>query len=367
MLRTLAVYCIALTVTILFTMTLSGCGPDPQERMDTLQQKTSALAASLNEDFVALREMAVKYANVIGGMVDSGKRYPDAPANEYVWFQDDFYYTDPHLKRDHTVAFLNGFYLPEGSGVPIPENYDKAQRIAPGAPEMQRIKAHMAIYEAVWPQVKADFEARFAPGTWYFFSVFPQDWLMMYSFPVDVASVLPRGLDLPTVSQAFWMRGVLPETNPHQKPYWKPYVWIGQAGEGLLMGVSAPYKAERDVDYLCVDNTFFLNPYIENKLSGVEGNIVVLDAMTTVVDSTGEQLFKTLPEFDYLEQLRKNPTYGKEFRLPHESQSTDMQTLGKAILDGKNRFEHSINDTTYLVVVSPVPEVNFYVVGLVEK
>src|SRR4030042_2704134 len=56
------------------SLLLNACGPSPQQKMESLKKDTDALAASINADFVALRELSVKYANLIGKMVDSGER-----------------------------------------------------------------------------------------------------------------------------------------------------------------------------------------------------------------------------------------------------------------------------------------------------
>src|SRR4030042_6473412 len=60
------------------SLLLAACGPSPQQKMESLKKDTDALAASLNGDFVALRELGVKHANLIGKMLDSGVRQPDA-------------------------------------------------------------------------------------------------------------------------------------------------------------------------------------------------------------------------------------------------------------------------------------------------
>ena len=56
-----------------------------------------------------------------------------------------------------------------------------------------------------------------------------------------------------------------------------------------------------------------------------------------------------------------------EFKLTHESQAPYVQEIGRKVLAGEKAFEAGIKGKTYTVLVADIPEVNFYVAGLVEK
>ncbi len=76
---------------------------------------------------------------------------------------------------------------------------------------------------------------------------------------------------------------------------------------------------------------------------------------------------KEVFDFDSIKSMRTQSIIEEDFRLTLEKQTAGIKKLAKKVLKGEKEFEVDIKGKSYTVLVEKIPEVKFYLIGLLES
>ncbi len=196
-------------------------------------------------------------------------------------------------------------------------------------------------------------------------SFFAKTYNFTISYPFyDIISVVPPKFDY---EPTFWFQWTLQEKNPERKTLWIPEPFIAIGPEGWLLSVYSPvYHRETVEGVIATDVSIYQRT--NDLLHDNPHALLLVSGETLVIGSTPSckpLKIKTIKQYDYLEQLRKNPETSEEFKLSHESQPADLQRLARKIKQ-QTEFTITMYENEYFVTVGRLEEVELYMIGLLE-
>ncbi len=187
----------------------------------------------------------------------------------------------------------------------------------------------------------------------------------------DFASLIPPGI--PDIHIFDWFNIITPEKDPDRSPRWtpEPFVSIGAQGEGgWIQTVSVPiylkdgrFFGDSTSDMLIIP---FTKVYFDNEKKAMlmlSHNMLPISLTKAAEDIIG---VKGIVDYYYLNQLIKNPKAADNAYFTHVSQPEDIKELAGKI-SGNSKFEQKVKGKTYIFIVEKIPEVNSYLLGIVNK
>ncbi len=367
-----------LSITILAViLLLGGCGDDKQ-RLQDARQEVERLAAKINDAFVTARDNTLLRKAIVEQAYENKDQYDlsiegmdVSEGGVYKWFEEYVYYpVEDKFDGKGMITFISsesGLYIDPQLEY-RPENFSKARQIEKDGPEMAAVKQDIRLWEYILTDVT---EAGDDIGyTEYVYFANPRQWLQIHNFYFDYVSAYSPKVIQEILGNLEWLVNGTPYGNPEGIPLWTQDAFVAMVGEGWLETLSLPlYAHDRYIGFL--NANLYPVEIAEQDFKNNNHTVLFLGSSTSLlgVSKSAKALLevKELHDFDYLEQMKENAFVQDEFKLTHESQKPSTQEIGKKILAGEKEFEVDIKGTTYTVIVGDIPEVNFYVVGLVEK
>ncbi len=371
------IYSTLLITVITLSLLLGGCG-DYKQRLQDARQEVDRLAKKINKTFVTVRNNTVLRKEIIENAYENMDQYDlsiegmdVSEGGFYTWFEDYVYYpVEDKFDGKGMLTWVGsetGLYIdPEIEYKP--ENFDKARRIAIDGPEMVEIKQEIRLWEHILLEVVEAGEKPEFPEVPYFAN--PRLWLNMFGEYFDYVSTINPKLTQEILGHLEWTSNGAPYGNPDGIPKWtiEPYVHLLLGG--WIESVSVPVYCRGKYKGL-MNSYVVVKIIIESLIQPQQSQVLLIGTRTSLlgISASAKNLLdaKEVTDYDYLEQLAKYVMVEDEFKLTHDSQQPYTQEIGRKILAGEKEFEVEIKGKTYTVLVGDIPEVNFYVVGLVEK
>jgi hypothetical protein len=356
---------------------LSACGRHTK-KVEELKIETDRLAGEINQIFVTARENLVLRARMVQDAYEHKDRYDlstegmdVSEGGVYDWFEDWFYVPTEDKFNGRGMINLyngnNGMYLDPDVEY-MPENFAKARKIATDGPELELIKREMRLWEYIIGDVmEAGKDLGYAEYTYF---ANPRGWLNVTSMYFEYTSAASPDLTQEIMGNLEWVKNGTPFGNPERTPKWTKGAAAAIGGEGWVALISMPVYANGQ--YILLENNNVYPLEISTKLFNThEQKLLFLDLHTSLLGISPpakEALgLNELTDFDYIRQMQENAFVQDELKLIHDTQKPGIQELGNKVLAGEKQFEVTIDAQTYTVVVDDIPEVRFYVVGLVKK
>lgn len=176
----------------------------------------------------------------------------------------------------------------------------------------------------------------------------------------DVVSTLPPGLDLFSLPWA---------TMAYREAAWSPDPFVSLSS-GWFMTRAAPVFINNYLEGIATSDIRILDltyKYIDHS----SYLLLLISQNTTLVGMSDilSEILETpkLSSYEYLTQLHENPETEDEHKILHESRDKLLRQMAINVLKGKTGLNTFINDKEYQVYYRKIPEVNFYVIGLVRN
>jgi len=358
-------------------MSLFACS-DHKKRTKETRQEVMRLAKKIDQAFVTARKNTVIRKGIVERAYENMDKYDlsiegmdVSEGGIYKWFEDYLYYpTKDKFDGKGMICYLNsetGLYLdPEFEY--RPENAHKARKIAKDGPEIVEIKKLIRLWEYFLVEVV---EAGEDTGyTEFVYCAAPRLYLHLFSMYFDIPSAANPRFTQEIIMNTEWMINGTQYGNPEGVPKWTKDAFSGMNGEGWIENVSVPAYAHGKYIGL-INNNIYPIEISKKDFKTHDQRLIFLGSSTSLLGTSesAKKLLgvKELHDFDYVEQMKINALVQDEFKLTHEKQQPYTREIGKNIMAGKKEFDVKIKGKSYTVLVADIPEVHFFVAGLVEK
>jgi len=359
------------------TLSLSACGGHNKSTKET-RQEVMRLAKKIDLAFVTTRKNTMIRKSIIERAYENMDKYDlstegmdVSEGGTYKWFEDYLYYSTKDMFNGKGMINL----LSSEAGLYIdpeleykPENASKARKIAKDGSELSEIKKEIRLWEHIIVKVM---NAGKDPGySEFVFFANPRLWLCIFSMYYDYASTINPRLTQEMLMGMEWLVNGAPFGNPEGVPKWTKDVFASLTGEGWVINISVPMYAHGRYTGL-VNSNLYPMEIAKKEFRNHSEQLIFMSPSASLlgISKSAKKVLdvKELHDFDYVEQMKKNVFVQDEFKLTHESQKPYTQEIGRKTLAGKKEFDVKIKEKSYTVIVSDIPEVHFFVVGLVEK
>lgn len=322
-------------ILFLFIVTiLCSCNRDEEELNRTLKET----ASDINNAFVNIRHKVVEL---------------------------DMYIEELYLNDSPENYSSSGLLVEEGGPFEIFENV-MLHRLPVKAPfgvlissgttpvDNMLLKKVAFMDKNILPKVeKTQKSYSFISTSWFFT---PEN--LVAGFPyMDVVSTFPPRMDFFSFPWA---------TMAYDNETWTEDPFISLAS-GWFMTFGSPVKVNNRLvgvvtsDVAMVD---FSRTFIDEK----DTYIILMSENTTLVgmsEKLSEKLNSpVLSSVAYLEQLTSHPEAAEETKMIHKSRDPGLRIIAEKVLGGINDFNVEINGHKYRVFHKKIPEVSFYLIGL---
>lgn len=320
------------TLCILLIITIFSCNTKEKNLRDDI----NSIAENINQDFISARKK----------VEDLGKFTQDAFEKNII---DNYDITAEESGYDF---FENSFYYKKSStneGVIFATGYN---------PVTDHIKKKMIFIdkELLW-KIEDTYKSDINISSSWFFT---HDNIATGYPYYDVISFVPMKIDLFSLP---WAKMA------YEKTSWSKDPFISLAS-GWFMTVATPVivkdKLEGIVtsDIKIIDFSYEYIKQSNNLLLLMSNNttlIAMSDKLSDILDTP------KLSRVDYLTQLNENPEASNELKLNHKSRDKGLIFLSNSILNGVDNFEVELRTDSYTVMHEKIPEVNFYLIGLIKN
>ncbi len=346
---------IRISLMLMLVVCLFACGHH-KKQVEEMKQETDRLAAEMNALFVEMKAVAVQNAEMIAAAFEqtdldtlSSDGMDVEQGGIYTWMDGVYYYPEKErLSGNGMVVF-----------------YNVRKRLSPDSKAFQAIQRKMALLDSLRQTFRrTSFVERYQGAGWFFSDEIVSLSTTIHEYPsIDFET-------FPGMMVFEWWQQATPDKNPQKTPFWTRDVFVSLTGDGWIETVSVPVYANGAFQGV-VTQDISISDLRQTLIHEHPAMLLLLGPTASVAGMS--QSAKTslnveeLAAFDYLEQYQANPGIPEQHNLTFESHPADIRRLGQQVLSGQTQFELALSGKTCTVVVSKIPEVNFSIVGIVEK
>ncbi len=321
------------------------------EKTDYLIIDTNKIANDINNTFVQMRIESTKIADQTSIIFSNPDNYDtntermDVNNNgKFKTFENLVYYYYPENENECEIA--------AGFGKPI--NIEMKKKIR--------------LIENLDPVLISSINSNFISRNWL---VLYDDAIVLVYPQINMLSMLPANLDFYTFSHYKLSNE---KNNPEKKVLWisnnepgEPI--ISYVGDGWVMGISAPvYLADSKKIFAAAITVLKISDLNKRFIESSKNMIMLLSSQSYLIGASKtcrESIELKLLYYDHLKQLEDLPDVNQEFKLSHINQQNDLQILAGRYKK-ESQFFIEIQGIQYSANVVKIPEVNFYIIGLLK-
>ncbi len=320
-------------------------------KKDSLILDSNKIAQDINNTFIQMKIECKKIADRVNIIFSNPDNYDTSTEKmdvnnngKYKTFEDLVYYYYPENENECEIA--------AGFGKPINTELKKKIRLT----------------ENIGPDLRTSINSNFISRNWL---VLYNDSIVLVYPQLNMVSMLPAKLNFYKFSNYKLSNE---KNNPEKKVLWisnnepgEPI--ISYVGDGWVMGISAPvYLADSKKIFAAVISVLKMSDLNKRFIESSKHMIMLLSSQSYLIGASKvcrESIELKLLHYDHLKQLKDLPDVNQEFKLSHKNQLKDLQILAERYKK-ESKFYINIQGNQYFVNVVKIPEVNFYIIGLLK-
>lgn len=322
-------------------------------KLKALNETIDSLNEEINSVFIQTREISDKNRKILEDLVNNRDQYDlsfDKYEDKFTLYQDFLYYH----QNDEGWGTIWIYLWPEFREDPS---------------FLEKGKETIALFmNGVDQFMENDKELKYKTSTYYFtddMDVFVDGKLDFYDPVVTVAPNFPKGI-LRMVYE--WYSISIPENNPDKKGNWTKDAFVSVDGTGWIWSYSTPfYNKSGKFEGVTTKDVFILSLRDLIK-DNDKDNLVFLSSSLTVLglSQLAKETLKLeeLSDHDYVALMQANEFAQDNFKLNYEKNSSGIQNIAQKISQGETEFEQEIEGKQFIVSVSKLSELDFYIIGL---
>ncbi len=345
-----------------------------------LKEELTKKAGLINKVFITTRKNLQKRAMMIQEAYENQSQYnldikgmDVSEGGVYQFFDNMIYYpVKDKFKGKGMIACILQTKYPIYISPAIeykPENFHKAINITTDGPEFKAIKKEIRLWENILLEVmnagdKTGYKERASCFN-------PRNWLYVFDSYSNFTSFFYLDSNQKMLGKFNWVKNGTPFGNPEGKPKWFEKA-INDYSNGWILPISMPVYTNGRFKII-LTSSLFLFEFNKNICKKDKNMLLLIDLNTSVI-GLSPSAKKTLglkdfeDEYDILRSITPDPDiFRNENKLTSKKQTIGIKKLAAKILKGEKEFEVDIKSKSYTVIVEEIPEVKFYLIGLLES